>query len=137
MSDTKKRQTYIKKIGNRGEAAALSYLQKKGYEPVERNYHSIYGEIDLIVKNSEYIVFAEVKTRNCSAIAAPAAFVTKSKQKKLLRTAALYLEEHSIDLQPSFDVVEVTYDKVTQEIIDICHIPNAFAAADGTYDIDF
>ena len=50
-----------------GEAAAEGYLRKKGYEILARNYHIPGGEIDIIAADKEYIIFAEVKTRNASS----------------------------------------------------------------------
>lgn len=121
-----KERTAAQKTGDFGESAVLSYLQNHGFETVERNYHSRYGEIDIIVKDSEYIVFVEVKTRNQFAVARPSDFVDNRKQKKILKTAAVFLSKNEYDLQPRFDVAEVIYDKNTKEIIDIHHIENAF-----------
>ncbi len=126
MSEAKDRRTAAQKTGDSGEAAALSYLKHHGFELVAKNYHSRYGEIDIIVKDSEYIVFVEVKTRNQFAVSRPSDFVDSRKQKKIMKTAAVFFSEHEYDLQPRFDVMEVTYQKSTKEIIDIHHLENAF-----------
>ncbi|MDP8951493.1 MAG: YraN family protein, partial [Actinomycetota bacterium] len=52
-----------RRIGERGESLALGYLAKKGYAPVERNYRTRHGEIDLIVREEKTLVFVEVKLR--------------------------------------------------------------------------
>ncbi len=118
--------TDAKRIGNMGEAAAEGYLRKKGYEILARNYHIPGGEIDIIAADKEYIIFAEVKTRNASSIARPSAWVNKRKQKKLILTASQYIEENDCELQPRFDVIEVVYDMHTEIIVSIEHIEDAF-----------
>ena len=124
-------KTAAQKTGDLGEKAAESYLNKKGFETVGRNYHSRYGEIDIIAQNEQYIVFAEVKTRSTAAIDRPSAWVDKRKQKKLIVTATIYLECNPTELQPRFDVIEVIYDKKTKVIVSIEHIENAFIQEDG------
>lgn len=128
----KEQRTKAQKIGDRGEQAALRFLLDKGYELVEKNYHSPYGEIDLIVKNNHYLVFVEVKTRNSHSIAKPSEFINYRKQKCILTTAAVYLEMNPIDLQPRFDAVEVVYSKDKKQLLEINHIENAFYQ-DGDY----
>ena len=54
--------------GKLGEDITADYLCKNGFEIVARNYHSRYGEIDIIAKNSEFIAFVEVKARNEKAL---------------------------------------------------------------------
>ena len=124
------RTQYTKRaVGHAGENAALDYLLAQGYEPVERNLHSRFGEIDLIVRNTEYLVFVEVKTRSASCLSRPAAFVTPRKQQKLIKTAQLFLEQYPCGLQPRFDVVEVIN---TPGGVRLEHLENAFWPEDGT-----
>lgn len=110
-------------IGSLGEEYAAKYLIKHKYRVVARNFHSKFGEIDIIAQNKEYIVFVEVKTRDINAIAPPASFVTQSKQSKIIKTASFFLANNPSDLQPRFDIAEVTY-KNKQVIIN--YIENAF-----------
>ncbi len=124
-------KTAAQKTGDFGERAAESFLVKKGFEIVGRNYHSRYGEIDIIAQNKQYIVFAEVKTRSTAAIDRPGAWVDIRKQKKLMKTAAVYLDSSPTELQPRFDVIEVVYEKNTKVIVSIEHIENAFIQEDG------
>lgn len=123
--EKKKPATKAQKTGARGEARALAYLEGKGYELAEKNYRSEYGEIDIIVRNNEYLVFTEVKTRRKNAVDRPSAWVDKKKQKKLIETARVYLSENSTELQPRFDVVEIINNNETGESY-IEHIENAF-----------
>lgn len=123
MKSQIKKSTEAQIKGRMGEEAALHYLIKNGYKEVTRNYHSKYGEIDLIVKNAEYIVFAEVKERSIKAVERPSAWVDSRKRKKLIKTAVCYLTENYTELQPRFDVIEVIYNG-NELYVD--HMENAF-----------
>ena len=57
-----------KKLGDRGEDYTARYLEKQGFHIVERNWHSRYGEIDIIAENEEYLLFVEVKTRRAGSM---------------------------------------------------------------------
>jgi putative endonuclease len=96
-----------KQLGDFGEDTACEFLISKGFEIVTRNYHSRWGEIDVVAANAEFLVFAEVKTRSRTDYGTPAEFVDSRKQEKLRITAELYLQENETQLQPRFDVIEV------------------------------
>ncbi len=114
--------------GMEGEDAARRYLEKKGYRVVSANYRTRFGEIDIIARTAQYIVFVEVKTRSTGAIARPMEFVDAPKQKRIQKTAMLYLAGHPTGLQPRFDVVEVFLEGDQTKIR---HLENAFGAEDG------
>lgn len=126
-----KTKTAAQIIGKHGEDIASGYLTKKGLNVILRNFHTRYGEIDIIARDSQYIIFAEVKTRNEFAVSVPSEWVDKQKQKKLMMTAALYLQNNPTDLQPRFDVIEVVLAKGSQELVSINHIENAFIQEDS------
>lgn len=111
-------------IGKMGEDFAAEYFIKKGYVVIERNYHSRYGEIDLIAQNDEYTVFVEVKTRGEKRIASAREAVNFSKQKKIILTAMKYMQERMVYNQPRFDVFEVM--QKDGSIYDFNLIENAF-----------
>ena len=90
-----------------GEALAAQYLKKKHYILVAAGYRCRFGEIDLIAKNRQYLVFVEVKLRKNSSFAQAREFVDLKKQARLRKTAMLYLSCHPTDLQPRFDVIEI------------------------------
>jgi len=111
--------------GKWGEGLALEYLKNKGYSSVAAGWRSRFGEIDLIIKNREYIVFVEVKLRKNANFAYAREYVGKTKQDKIRATASLWLASHRTKLQPRFDVVEIyAPDETTQP--QIVHIENAF-----------
>ena len=90
-----------------GEAIAAAYLRKKRYKIIGTNYHSRFGEIDLIAVNREFLVFVEVKTRKSADFAMAREFVSFAKQNRLRATAEIYLSAFPTSLQPRFDVIEI------------------------------
>lgn len=112
--------------GKIGEDYAAELLIQKGYQIIGRNYHSRFGEIDIIARNSTYIVFAEVKTRDENYSVSPLEAVTVSKQKKLYKTALLYLQSHVTPLQPRFDVIGIITTGDNYAVKSVDHIENAF-----------
>ncbi len=114
-----------KAIGDLGESCAAKYLQNKNYKIIQRNYHSKYGEIDIIVCDEEYIVFVEVKTRKVGSMIRGLEFVDRKKQNKIIKTAFDYLQNNCIDKQIRFDVVEVEFKDALNMFIRN-HVENAF-----------
>ncbi len=86
--------------------------------------HSRYGEIDIIAVNQEKILFVEVKTRMEGFLYEGKTAVTREKQKRILKTAFLYLSEHKYPLQPRFDVAEIYITK--QKKVYINYLENAY-----------
>lgn len=95
--------------GEAGERLAASDYRRAGYRVLEANYRTRQGEIDLIVRRGDTLVFAEVKTRGEHAIARPMESVTAQKQRRLILAAQHYLMAHAAlaELSMRFDVVEV------------------------------
>lgn len=91
-----------------GEQATADYLKRNGCSVDARNYRCRFGEIDLIARQGEFLIFVEVKTREQDSMANPLEAVTPAKQRKIIRTALLYLQTHPTVLQPRFDVSAVT-----------------------------
>ncbi len=90
------------------EELAARYLVREGAELLERQYRSRYGEIDLILREGESLVFAEVKYRTSLAYGTPAEAVDARKRERLRLTAEAYCQEHRIAETPMrFDVVEI------------------------------
>ncbi len=112
-------------LGRLGEKAASEYMAKKGYETVIRNFRGEHGEIDLICRNSERIVFAEVKTRRVGGgmYGRPASAVNYKKREHILSAVAEYLSENPTELRIRLDVIEVYAGENGNRIV---HIENAF-----------
>lgn len=111
-------------IGKLGEDFCASYLEKTGYKILQRNFHSRYGEIDVIAENEMYLIFVEVKTRSDNRIAEAKDAVNFSKQRKICLTALDYLDKNGMSKQPRFDVFEVHHKN--SRIYNFNHIENAF-----------
>lgn len=113
--------------GSWGEALALRYLREKKYTPVGMGFRTRFGEIDVIVKNKDYIVFAEVKVRKNDKFAQAREFVGRAKQERLRKTASLWLCKNTTTLQPRFDVIEIYAPEGTEtQKPQIIHIEDAF-----------
>ncbi len=92
------------KDGNAAEELACIFLQKKGLKLVERNFRCAYGEIDLIMQDGKALVFIEVRLRSNTNFGGAAMSINQSKQQKIKRTAALYLQTHG-DSACRFDAI--------------------------------
>ncbi len=112
-------------LGKIGEDIAADFLSKNGYTILTRNYRCCLGEIDIIAKIREVLVFIEVKTRMGDAYGSPAAAVTLRKQRQISKTAQYYLAERNLfDAPARFDVVSIITNPSQQAQIEI--IPSAF-----------
>ena len=114
-----------KERGRWGEELAVEYLTGKGYKNVARGYRSRFGEVDIIVMDSEFLAFVEVKLRKNRDFAYAREYVGKEKQRKIKATAMLWLSSHETKLQPRFDVIEI-YAPDEAAKPEIIHIENAF-----------
>lgn len=85
---------YRQKLGKHGEDIASSYLQKKGFRVIERNFRARYGEIDLICLDRNTLVFVEVKTRIGETYGKPEEAVTPRKLAEVVKTAQYYSMLH-------------------------------------------
>jgi len=112
------------KIGNIGEDLAVRYLRNGGYEIIGRNYRFERSEIDIVARDSNVLVFVEVKARRSKSFGEPEEAVTERKRKRLLKVAEGYLYEHGIkDVECRFDVLSIYFHGGK---VDIKHIRNAF-----------
>jgi putative endonuclease len=111
--------------GQRGEEAARAHLQRRGLKFLVANFRSARGEIDLIFRDSDCLVFVEVKTRSREDWTRPAVAVNRDKRRRLTRAALAYLRRlGSPRLKLRFDVVEVLLHE--EEVREVRHLPNSF-----------
>lgn len=117
-----------KLLGKLGESLASDYLKAKGYNILKTNYFSNYGEIDIIVQIHRIIIFVEIKTRS-SNIDTCLNSVSKRKQKKIIRTALIFIEENPQyeDFQFRFDVIAIAIKNNSRKLL---HLKDAFSPAD-------
>ena len=111
--------------GKLGEGAARRHLQGLGLKFLTANYRSGHGEIDLIFRDQDCLVFAEVKTRSSEEWTRPAAAVDSTKRRRIARTALAYLRLlRNPEVKFRFDVIEVLL--VDGAIKELRHLPRAF-----------
>ena len=120
------KQTY--ETGLKGEETAENHLREtRGMTCLQRRYRSKCGEIDLIMREGETIVFVEVKTRLTASLGAGMMSINAAKQKRIARAAAVYLAATRQTGHPvRFDVVEISRNG-------ILHIPDAFQPGNMFY----
>lgn len=100
MSDSSKR------LGERGEDAAVAYLERAGLTIVERNWRCQSGEIDIVALDGDALVLVEVKTRRSAAKGNPEEAITPAKRRRYARLAAAYIQHAGVEpVATRFDVI--------------------------------
>lgn len=95
-------------LGKQGENCACKFLERKGYQIIQRNFSCKQGEIDIIAKDKEEYVFVEVKTRHNFHYGMPSEAVTYRKQKHLCHATKYYLYLHKLEkVYVRFDIIEI------------------------------
>ena len=115
--------------GHEAEILVANLLRENGFIISKMNFHSRYGEIDIIAETRKGIHFIEVKMRSENAIAKGAEAVDAAKRKKIFLTAAEYIQKsHTEYLQPHFDVAELTQvtDTSDNSAYKLRYYPDAF-----------
>lgn len=112
-------------FGRQGEALARSFLETLGYAYVTRNWHCRAGEIDLIMRDGDEIVFVEVKTRHGERAGRAEDAVPRSKARKMLAAGEWYITKHPDfhDLFWRCDLIAITVSAGRRP--DIAHFINA------------
>jgi putative endonuclease len=113
---SEKNSGYKKELGNKGEGIAASFFKKNGFDIIERNYRfGKIGEIDIIVRKANLMVFAEVKSRNSVAYGGAYYSITEKKKQTLKKVARQFLHTHpaflSKDITYRFDMIAVDNGK--------------------------
>ncbi len=112
-----------KQTGRQGEALAATYLQDKGYEIIERNWRCATGELDLVVRAGDRLVFVEVRTRSGARFGRAEESITPTKQTRLIELAQIYLQQQTAPTPAwRIDVVAV---QLGPGLPQINHIENA------------
>lgn len=115
---------YIKQeIGKLGEDIAVNYLKQKGYKILDRNFECRQGELDIIAKDKNEIVFIEVKTRTSNRYGTPSEAVNKIKQKHMLQTIKYYL--YTRNLNDEFVRIDVIEVYIRDNLYKVNHIKQA------------
>jgi putative endonuclease len=110
-------------LGKKGEEIAAGYLEKKGYQILEKNWRQWKNEIDVIAMDGKYLVIIEVKTRQSNYFGEPETAVTRDKQRALIRAANAYVRYKNISCEVRFDILSIIVSKSSEHIH---HIVDAF-----------
>ncbi|HOK78518.1 MAG TPA: YraN family protein [Verrucomicrobiota bacterium] len=114
------------RLGLRGELVARQHLKKCGLKFLVANYRSPRGEIDMVFRDGDCLVFVEVKTRSSEDWARPADAVNEEKRRRLSMAALDYLRRiGNPQIRVRFDIVEVVFENSREPTIR--HLPNAFS----------
>ena len=112
--------------GIKGEEIAEKYLSQQGYQVLERNFHSQQGEIDIIAKDKDFLVFVEVKNYSFKSLGSPVGAVRKNKKQSIIHAAQTYLYKNNIkNTYCRFDVIAIYRRMDGSRAIDL--YKNAFA----------
>jgi len=103
-------------FGQQSELLAAKFLVKQGYKILASNYCTPAGEIDIIARDKNVIVFAEVKARRSDSYGTPERAITKIKQKKISMAALHYLKDRRLlNVKARFDVIAIRMYKADNE----------------------
>lgn len=118
--------SHNKQTGDTGETIAVNYLKQKGYTIHATNWHSRFGELDIVARHGQKYVFIEVRTRRSTTTESAFASITPYKREKMIKTIYMYLLEHNLDEEILWqvDAIGIALKRNQSPIID--HVENAF-----------
>ena len=120
--------SYNKDIGSFGEALARDYLISKGYKILNMNFRNKFGEIDIICKKNNLLIFCEIKSRYSNSFGSTIESITCYKQKQIIKLSELYLiSKKYYNFNVRYDIIEVIFNTITSSHI-INHVQDAFRA---------
>ena len=122
--------------GKLGEDAVCAELEKRGHTVIARNYRKRVGEIDIISKVDNFIVFTEVKARRLRSMVSGLEAVDYAKKKKLVLTADAYLTENPCELSVRYDIAEVWLTRGEDPRVVRIEIYEDAFTADGVYTVN-
>ncbi|MBQ8672903.1 MAG: YraN family protein [Bacteroides sp.] len=110
-------------LGQKGEDAAVAYLERNGYLIRERNWRKGHLEIDIVAAKEGELVIVEVKTRTTTEYQEPEEAVNALKIRRIVRAADAYIKQHAIDAPVRFDIITATG---SADHLHLEHIRDAF-----------
>ena len=116
------------RLGNWGERVARNFLVEKGYRVLETGFRSAWGEVDIVARHEEELVFVEVRTRRGTALGTPQESVTRAKARRLTATAQSYMEERAVaGADWRIDLISIVLDSrgLVQELSHLTHAVEA------------
>lgn len=110
-------------LGAKGESEAKTFLINNDYRILETNWYCGNYEVDIIARKKDVLSFCEVKSRSSACFGEPESFVTKQKQRNLIKVASIYTDRYNWQGEIRFDIISVLFSK-NQVLIN--HIEDAF-----------
>jgi putative endonuclease len=109
-----------KDVGNQNEKLAQEFLIKNGYTILDKNFLTKFGEIDIIAKKGNVLVFVEVRSKSYTYFGKPFETINKSKIQKIIKTAQIFISKNYLsEYDVRFDVISIEKEKIN-------HIQSAF-----------
>lgn len=103
-------------LGKEGENIAEEFFRRKGFKILEKNYRTVFGEIDIIAKDKDVLVFIEVKARTDSAFGHPFEAVDRRKREKIRKVALCYMKRLKRECAARFDVLSINVEDGSRSI---------------------
>ena len=116
-------------LGNLAEELAATFLEKKGYKILVKNFRYQRGEIDIIAEFNNQIIIVEVKARASDIFMEPQEAVTKTKIKSLVMVADFFMKDRNLNQEVRFDIIAVLPDEKRK--LQITHLEDAFQSFDA------
>lgn len=116
-------------LGNLAEELAASFLEKKGYKILVKNFRYQKGEIDIIAEWENQLIIVEVKARGSDVFMEPQEAVTKKKIKSLVMVADFFMQDRNLNQEVRFDIIAVLPDEKGR--LKITHLEDAFQSFDA------
>ena len=116
-------------LGNLAEELAATFLEKKGYKILVKNFRYQRGEIDIIAEFNNQIIIVEVKARGSDIFMEPQEAVTKTKIKSLVMVADFFMKDRNLNQEVRFDIIAVLPDEKRR--LQITHLEDAFQSFDA------
>ncbi len=116
-------------LGNLAEELAATFLEKKGYKILVKNFRYQRGEIDIIAEFNNQIIIVEVKARGSDIFMEPQEAVTKTKIKSLVMVADFFMKDRNLNQEVRFDIIAVLPDDKRR--LQITHLEDAFQSFDA------
>jgi len=110
--------------GKKGEEQAIAYLRGIGYAILHTNWRYKKLEIDIIARDGEYLSVIEVKTRKNADFGEPETFVTRKKQKLIIRATHEYMKAFELEYEVRFDIIAVNNETGQVEHIQRAYYPD-------------
>lgn len=106
------------RLGPWAEERAAAYLERQGYALLARNYRCPEGEVDIVARQGETVVFVEVRARRSALLGTPEESLTPRKARRLVITALTYLVEHGLEAVPwRIDLIGLSSDPTTGQLV--------------------